>query len=74
MCWGWAGPLRCPFRCKAGNRCRSRSPTGLTSQPGDSPRAGAPEDVARAVAFFASEFDGFITGAALDINDGVYMA
>lgn len=37
-------------------------------------RAGAPEDVARAVAFFASEFDGFITGATLDINGGVYMA
>jgi 3-oxoacyl-[acyl-carrier protein] reductase len=37
-------------------------------------RAGAPEDVARAVAFLASEFDGFITGATLDINGGVYMA
>jgi 3-oxoacyl-[acyl-carrier protein] reductase len=37
-------------------------------------RAGTPEDVARAVAFFASEFDGFITGAVLDINGGVYLA
>ena len=37
-------------------------------------RAGAPEDVARAVAFLASEYDGFITGATLDINGGQYMA
>ncbi|WP_017446149.1 SDR family NAD(P)-dependent oxidoreductase [Gayadomonas joobiniege] len=37
-------------------------------------RAGDPFDVARAVVFFASEFDGFITGATLDINGGVYMA
>ncbi len=37
-------------------------------------RAGAPEDVARAVGFFASEFNGFITGATLDVNGGVYSA
>ena len=37
-------------------------------------RAGTPEDVARAVVFFASEYDGFITGATLDINGGVYAA
>jgi len=37
-------------------------------------RAGAPEDVARPVVFLASEFDGFITGATLDINGGVYSA
>jgi len=37
-------------------------------------RAGRCEDVARAVAFLASEYDGFITGATLDINGGVYMA
>jgi len=37
-------------------------------------RAGNPMDVARAVAFFASEYNGFITGATLDINGGVYMA
>ncbi len=35
-------------------------------------RPGNAEDVARAVAFLASEFDGFITGATLDINGGVY--
>ncbi|HRZ90245.1 MAG TPA: SDR family oxidoreductase, partial [Spirochaetia bacterium] len=37
-------------------------------------RAGTCEDVARAVAFLAGEYDGFITGATLDINGGVYMA
>jgi 3-oxoacyl-[acyl-carrier protein] reductase len=37
-------------------------------------RAGTPADVARAVAFLASEYDGFITGATLDINGGVYAA
>ena len=36
-------------------------------------RAGTCEDTARAVAFLASEYDGFITGATLDINGGVYM-
>ena len=35
-------------------------------------RAGKVEDIARAVVFFASEFDGFITGATLDINGGVW--
>jgi 3-oxoacyl-[acyl-carrier protein] reductase len=37
-------------------------------------RAGNADDVARAVAYLASEYDGFITGATLDINGGVYMA
>ena len=37
-------------------------------------RAGAPSDVARGVAYLASEYDGFITGATLDINGGVYAA
>jgi 3-oxoacyl-[acyl-carrier protein] reductase len=37
-------------------------------------KAGTPEDVARAVAFLASEYNGFITGATLDINGGVYTA
>jgi 3-oxoacyl-[acyl-carrier protein] reductase len=36
-------------------------------------RAGTCEDVARAVAFLASEHNGFITGATLDINGGSYM-
>jgi len=36
-------------------------------------RAGTCEDVARAVAFLASEYNGFITGATLDINGGIYM-
>lgn len=35
-------------------------------------RPGNANDVARAVLFLASEYDGFITGATLDINGGVY--
>ncbi|MCU4674028.1 SDR family oxidoreductase [Catenovulum sp. 2E275] len=35
-------------------------------------RAGNVNDVARAVIYLASEYDGFITGATLDINGGVY--
>ncbi|WP_400073229.1 SDR family NAD(P)-dependent oxidoreductase [Zobellia russellii] len=35
-------------------------------------RAGNAADVARAVTYLASEYDGFITGATLDINGGVY--
>lgn len=35
-------------------------------------RAGSADDVARAVVYLASEYDGFITGATLDINGGVY--
>jgi len=37
-------------------------------------RAGSPEDVARTVRFLAGEYDGFITGATIDINGGVYCA
>lgn len=35
-------------------------------------RAGTADDVARAVCFLAGEYDGFITGATLDINGGVW--
>jgi len=35
-------------------------------------RAGNSADVARAVLYLASEYDGFITGATLDINGGVF--
>jgi 3-oxoacyl-[acyl-carrier protein] reductase len=35
-------------------------------------RGGNADDVARAVLYLASEYDGFITGATLDINGGVY--
>jgi len=37
-------------------------------------RAGNPGDVAHAAIFLAEQFDGFITGATLDINGGVYSA
>ena len=37
-------------------------------------RPGNADDVARAAVFLASEFDGFINGATLDVNGGVYGA
>lgn len=37
-------------------------------------RSGNPEDIARGVAYLAAEYDGFITGATIDINGGVYCA
>jgi 3-oxoacyl-[acyl-carrier protein] reductase len=37
-------------------------------------RSGNPGDVARAALFLASEYDGFITGATIDVNGGVYCA
>jgi 3-oxoacyl-[acyl-carrier protein] reductase len=37
-------------------------------------RAGQCQDVARVVAFLASETNGFVTGATIDINGGVYVA
>lgn len=36
-------------------------------------RAGTPDDVARSAVFLASEWNGFITGATLDINGGGWM-
>lgn len=37
-------------------------------------RAGTPGDVAHAAVFLAEQLDGFMTGATLDINGGVYCA
>lgn len=37
-------------------------------------RGGTADDVARAAVFLAGEYDGFITGATLDVNGGVYCA
>ncbi len=37
-------------------------------------RPGTTEDVARATVFLAAEFDGFISGATLDINGAAYRA
>jgi len=37
-------------------------------------RPGRSEDIARVVAFLASEYDGFMTGATIDVNGGQYYA
>lgn len=37
-------------------------------------RAGTPQEVGRVVAFLCSEYNGFVTGATVDINGGVYCA
>jgi len=37
-------------------------------------RGGDVHDIARAIVFLASEYDGFISGATIDINGGVYCA
>jgi 3-oxoacyl-[acyl-carrier protein] reductase len=37
-------------------------------------RAGSAEDVARPIVYLASEYDGFISGATIDINGGIYCA
>jgi len=37
-------------------------------------RAGTVDDIARGVVYLAGEYDGFITGATLDINGGQYMS
>jgi len=37
-------------------------------------RAGNPQDVAHATIYLAEQYDGFVTGATLDINGGVYSA
>ncbi len=37
-------------------------------------RAGGVEDIARPIVYLASEYDGFVTGATLDINGGIYCA
>jgi 3-oxoacyl-[acyl-carrier protein] reductase len=37
-------------------------------------RLGSPEDIAHAVLFLASPQAGYITGATLHVNGGMYMA
>ena len=37
-------------------------------------RLGAPDDVAHAVAYLASDAASYVTGATLHVNGGMYMA
>jgi NAD(P)-dependent dehydrogenase (short-subunit alcohol dehydrogenase family) len=37
-------------------------------------RLGTPEDIARAIVFLASDDAGYITGASIDANGGIFMA
>ncbi|NOX82891.1 MAG: SDR family oxidoreductase, partial [Alphaproteobacteria bacterium] len=37
-------------------------------------RLGHPEEIGRAVAFLASKDAGFVTGATLSINGGMYLS
>src|SRR5437899_2318323 len=37
-------------------------------------RAGTPQEVAAAIAFLASDEAGYMTGAVIDINGGIFMA
>lgn len=58
-------PMTEPLPQKVKDEMREKVPLG---------RLGAPEDVAAAIVFLASEEAGYITGHVLDVNGGMYMA
>ena len=58
------------------SRIRWRTPEQMKKHVGKIPvgRLGKVEEVAAAICFLASEQAGYITGATLDVNGGMYMA
>jgi 3-oxoacyl-[acyl-carrier protein] reductase len=58
-------PMVEPLMAHRGAQIVSQTPLG---------RLGRPEEVARAVAFLASDWASYITGEALQVNGGAYMA
>lgn len=58
-------PMIAPLMEKRGPQILAQTPLG---------RLGTPEDVARAVAFLASDWAGYITGESLQVNGGAYLS
>ncbi len=55
-------------------RAARRAARGACSRRSRSGRLGAPDDIAKAVAFLASPAAAYITGETLHVNGGMYMA
>jgi len=66
----------CPGPVVTDMLARSTSSEGIAALAAQVPvgRAGTPEDIAGVIAFLASEDAGYINGASLDANGGIFMA
>jgi NAD(P)-dependent dehydrogenase (short-subunit alcohol dehydrogenase family) len=66
----------CPGPVMTDMLTRSTSSEGIAALAAQVPvgRAGTPEDIASVIAFLASEDAGYINGASLDANGGVFLA
>ncbi len=66
----------CPGPILTDMLTRSTSSEGIADLAAQVPlgRAGTPEDIAGVIAFLASDDAGYITGASLDANGGIFMA
>jgi 3-oxoacyl-[acyl-carrier protein] reductase len=83
MCRGLArecGPYGVTVNCVQPGLTRNEGtaradPARVAYAVGETPlgRIGEPEDIAGAVLFLASEYAGYITGVALDVNGGLFM-